>query len=60
MKPNGPAIKGGCVTRRRIRAESPYFSHVAVTPKALTESKTSVMGCKEGMAHFLLSGYKFY
>jgi hypothetical protein len=31
MKPNGPAIKGGCVTRRRIRVESPYFSHKAVT-----------------------------
>jgi len=28
---NGPAIKGGCVTRRRIRVESPYFSHEAVT-----------------------------
>jgi len=31
MKPNGPAIKGGCVTRRRIRDGSPYFSHEAVT-----------------------------
>jgi hypothetical protein len=27
---NGPAIKGGCVTRRRIRAGSRYFSQEAV------------------------------
>ena len=29
--PNGPAIKGGCVTRRRIRAGSWYFSQKTVT-----------------------------
>jgi hypothetical protein len=28
---NGPAIWGGCVTRRSIRAESRYFSQKAVT-----------------------------
>ena len=28
---NGPAIKGVCVTRRSIRAESRYFSQNAVT-----------------------------
>ena len=28
---NGPAIWGGCVTRRRHRAGSWYFSHKAVT-----------------------------
>jgi len=28
---NGPAIWGGCVTRRKHRAESWYFSHKAVT-----------------------------
>ena len=28
--PNGPAIKGGCVTRRSIRAGSRYFSQEAV------------------------------
>ena len=28
---NGPAIWGGCVTRRSIRARSRYFSHKAVT-----------------------------
>jgi hypothetical protein len=28
---NGPAIKGGCVTRRQHRAESWYFSQKVVT-----------------------------
>jgi len=31
MTPNGPAIKGGCVTRRQHRVESWYFSQKAVT-----------------------------
>jgi len=31
VQANGPAIKVGCVTRRSIRAKSPYFSHEAVT-----------------------------
>jgi hypothetical protein len=31
MVANGPAIWGGCVTRRRIRAGSWYFSQKAVT-----------------------------
>jgi len=31
LKPNGPAIKGGCVTRRQHRAESRYFSQKTVT-----------------------------
>jgi hypothetical protein len=31
MTTNGPAIWGGCVTRRKHRAESWYFSHKAVT-----------------------------
>jgi hypothetical protein len=31
MPPNGPAIWGGCVTRRKHRAGSWYFSHKAVT-----------------------------
>ena len=31
MTHNGPAIWGGCVTRRRIRAGSWYFSQKAVT-----------------------------
>ena len=37
MLPNGPAIKGGCVTRRKHRAESWYFSR-------------KLSRCKEGMA----------
>jgi len=31
MVANGPAIWGGCVTRRKHRAESWYFSQKAVT-----------------------------
>jgi len=31
LLPNGPAIWGGCVTRRSIRAESWYFSQKTVT-----------------------------
>jgi hypothetical protein len=31
MTANGPAIKGGCVTRRKHRAESRYFSREIVT-----------------------------
>jgi len=31
MPANGPAIWGGCVTRRKHRAESWYFSQKAVT-----------------------------
>jgi len=31
LLPNGPAIWGGCVTRRSIRAGSWYFSQKAVT-----------------------------
>jgi hypothetical protein len=31
MTPNGPAIWGGCVTRRQHRAESRYFSREIVT-----------------------------
>jgi len=31
LTPNGPAIWGGCVTRRQHRAESWYFSRETVT-----------------------------
>jgi hypothetical protein len=31
MTPNGPAIWGGCVTRRKHRAGFWYFSHKTVT-----------------------------
>ena len=58
LNANGPAIKGGCVTRhvlteasgRELQAESRYFSQKVVTSLTLTELKASVMGCKEGMA----------
>ena len=30
MHYNGPAIKGGCVTRRKHRVESPYFRQETV------------------------------
>jgi hypothetical protein len=31
VKANGPAIKGGCVTRREHRAGSRYFSRETIT-----------------------------
>ena len=31
MQPNGPAIWGGCVTRRKHRTESWYFSRETIT-----------------------------
>ena len=31
MPPNGPAIKGGCVTRRKHRVVSWYFSRETIT-----------------------------
>jgi len=31
MPANGPAIKGGCVTRRKHRVASRYFSQKTVT-----------------------------
>jgi len=31
LQPNGPAIWGGCVTRRKHRAGSWYFSQITVT-----------------------------
>ena len=54
----GASLPHWTVTRRSIRAEARYFSHKAVTSWTLTELKASVMGCKEGMAHFLPSGYR--
>jgi hypothetical protein len=46
MAPNGPAIWGGCVTRREHRQD----------PDTLARKLSR---CKEGMAHFLPSGYMF-
>jgi hypothetical protein len=53
MNANGPAIWGGCVTRREHWAGSRYFSQKAVTVQACLPAG------REGMAHFLPSGYKF-
>jgi len=39
MLANGPAIWGGCFTRRKHRVESWYFSQKIVTSKTLTELK---------------------
>ena len=47
MLPNGPAIWGGCVTRRST----------GQGPGTLARKLSR---CKEGMAHFLPSWYKFY
>jgi hypothetical protein len=47
---NGPAIWGGCVTRREHRA--PRVLGAGTLARKLSR-------CKEGMAHFLPSWYKF-
>ena len=39
MAANGPAIWGGCVTRRKHRVGSWYFSHKAVTSLTLTDRR---------------------
>ncbi len=48
IKPNGPAIWGGCVTRRKHRHKSVPVGHKTVTP-CPGEAERS-RGCKEGMA----------
>ena len=48
MPPNGPAIWGGCVTRRSHRVTYSY-----TLARKLSR-------CKEGMAQFLPFGYNFY
>ena len=44
IAPYGPAIWGGCVTRRRHRAESCYFSREAVTVQALPAGRQGGYG----------------
>jgi hypothetical protein len=44
MRPNGPAIKGGCVTRREHRAESWYFSQKTVTVQARPTERRQSFG----------------
>jgi hypothetical protein len=51
MTPNGPAIWGGCVTRRKRRAESWYFSREFVTVQALPAGRQGGYGtcfCRSG------------
>ena len=50
MAYNGPAIWGGCVTRRQ---------HPATVLVSRGSGATKLSRCKEGMAWFLPSGYKF-
>jgi hypothetical protein len=47
MNANGPAIKGGCVTRREHRAESWYFSREMVTVQDFYYVLMSVSGCNK-------------
>jgi hypothetical protein len=44
LKHKGPAIKGGCVTRRKHRAGSWYFSHETVTVQALPAGRQGGYG----------------
>jgi hypothetical protein len=68
---NGPAIKGGCVTRRKHRAESWYFSQKTVTvqggygtcfcsPGTKLVEFYECRGTKLIASHKFIPGYKFY
>jgi hypothetical protein len=54
MNANGPAIWGGCVTRRSIRSRSRFFSHKAVTVQgggacpAVAQRKRGRSFCRPG------------
>jgi len=67
---NGPAIKGGCVTRRKHRAESWYFSQKIVTvqgeygtrfcsPGTKLVEYYECRGTKLIANHIFIPGYKF-
>jgi hypothetical protein len=58
MHYNGPAIWGGCVTRRKHRAGSRYPASGGTSK--LSRCKPCLPAGREGMAHFLPSGYKFH
>jgi hypothetical protein len=69
MLPNGPAIKGGCVTRRKHRAESRYFSQKIVTvqggygtcfcsPGTKLVEHYACRGTKLIASHIIIPGYK--
>jgi len=66
---NGPAIKGGCVTRRKHRAESWYFSQKTVTvqggygmrfcsPGTKLVEHYECRGTKLIASHIFIPGYK--
>jgi hypothetical protein len=70
MNANGPAIKGGCVTRRKHRAESWYFSREVVTvqggygtcfcsPGTKLVEHYACRGTKLNASHIFIAGYKF-
>jgi len=50
MTHNGPAIKGGCVTRRKHRAGSLFFSQKAVT----VQGGYGTRFCRHGRNNFEL------
>jgi len=61
MLPNGPAIWGGCVTRRSNRAESWYFSQKVVTVQGgygtcFCRHGTKFIACRRGRGTKFLSG----
>jgi len=71
MNANGPAIKGGCVTRREHRAESRYFSQKIVTvqggygtrfcsPGTKLVEHYECRGAKLIASHIFITGYRFY
>jgi len=64
MKPNGPAIKGGCVTWRSIRAVSWYFSREFLPVarqvwRAFCHPGTSIIGSRRGRGTSLINGRDF-
>ena len=56
MTRNGPAIKCVCVSRRQHRQDPGTLAR-KLSRRAPRE-RSEQRGCKEAMAHFLLSGYK--
>src|SRR5665811_2198471 len=55
---NGPAIWGGCVTRRKHRVESWYFSQKSVTVQYFNCVLMRVSGCKNHYKTVLSAGAK--
>ncbi len=64
MHANGPAIKGGCVTRRKHWAESWYFSRGVVPVarqvwRAFCHHGTIFIACRRGRGISFISGRVF-